>query len=175
MSLGDLSDLCSVMHESNSNMLQRVEVILRQYGYKGPSPAPTSVSVPVPDPSPPAVVEHDNDEIVSGPEEETPPIVIEDDEDDIDDKLEDDVVEEDEAEPDADFLTPPKPGSSTAAAKTSVEPSPETPPTPTFETLGLTEVSKSVLRGESSTSKLESLQKLHRQQVRGQVYAISAR
>ena len=68
------------------------------------------------------------------------------------------------ADADADFLTPPKPGSMTAAAKTNAEPSPETPPTPTFETLGLTEVSKSVLRGETSTSKLESLQKLHRQQ-----------
>ena len=71
MSLGDLSELCSVMHDSNSNMLTRVEVILRQYGYKGPSCAPSSALVRVPDPAPPAVVEHDDDEIdeiAPGPE-----------------------------------------------------------------------------------------------------------
>ena len=51
------------MHALGCAAVPRVEVILRQYGYKGLSPTLVPGSALEPSPIPPTVVEHEEDEI----------------------------------------------------------------------------------------------------------------
>ncbi|MAD26121.1 MAG: hypothetical protein CMO44_18345 [Verrucomicrobiales bacterium] len=158
-SLGDMADMCAALQESNENKMNGIGIILRQYGYKGPS---------ISSPKSAVIVEQ---------EEEGEEGSIQDNDDESNENSNDDddtsekenmnmnktvcsdgggsaepsipeeaVDEKAEAEAENNYTTPAKPGSLPKKAKES----PETPATPELE--GISEVSKSVIRGSPLTS-----------------------
>ncbi|GMH65565.1 hypothetical protein TL16_g04228 [Triparma laevis f. inornata] len=162
MSLGDLSELCSIMQESNTNTYSKIEMILRQYGFKNSNSAAVLPPPAAPVAAAPVVIEDDGEAEAEEEQAETIPVVIEDDEAG-EEKEEQQEEQEEETKTEEDFVTPNKPGYTQNLAK---ETSPETPPTPTMEMIGISNVAKSVLKGgpNSSTKKLASLTAIHQRQ-----------
>jgi len=119
LSMSEVAKLCTALSNANTDKFQTLTMTLRQYGYKGaaaPSPKHTVPSHTAATPTTQAP-----EESLEVPEESL------------------------EESPEA-FRTPLKPWEEVAKRATAADDSPATPKTPTLETVGLTDITKSNLK-----------------------------